>query len=156
MGLRYIFNNCTLNTAVNCTVHTVHIALWCIGPRPIVYRTGLIKLRVIFPPVGQIHQFGQPPLNNAPSFKTRADTNHGLLGYLKIVIEKLMRKLPESCQKFTRKSQECHHKVKKKQLPQSPQYVANKSTLPIDIPDKLRIECALDLSEPLVDISIPA
>ena len=27
-----------------------------------------------------------------------------------------------------------------------------KSTLPIDIPDKLRIECALDLSEPLADI----
>ena len=27
-----------------------------------------------------------------------------------------------------------------------------KSTLPIDIPDKLRIECALDLAEPLSDI----
>ena len=27
-----------------------------------------------------------------------------------------------------------------------------KSTLPIDIPDRLRIECALDLSEPLTDI----
>ena len=27
-----------------------------------------------------------------------------------------------------------------------------KSTLPIDIPDKLRIECALDLAEPLTDI----
>ena len=27
-----------------------------------------------------------------------------------------------------------------------------KSTLPIDIPDKLRIECALDLSEPMADI----
>jgi hypothetical protein len=27
-----------------------------------------------------------------------------------------------------------------------------KSTLPIDIPDKLRVECALDLAEPLTDI----
>ena len=27
-----------------------------------------------------------------------------------------------------------------------------KSTLPIDIPDKLRIECALDLAEPLTEI----
>ena len=27
-----------------------------------------------------------------------------------------------------------------------------RSTLPIDIPDKLRIECALDLSKPLADI----
>lgn len=27
-----------------------------------------------------------------------------------------------------------------------------KSTLPIDIPDRLRLECALDLAEPLTDI----
>ena len=27
-----------------------------------------------------------------------------------------------------------------------------KSTLPIDIPDKLRVECAVDLAEPLTDI----